>query len=209
MPDHPVLKQLSLEHWHQLQRQADHLTLAPGDEVFQAGEACKGLPLVIHGCVRVQINGASGNRIVLYRIGDEDLCTLSVGCLLNTAVYRAEAFVEKTTEVILVPKSLFRELMNQSAAFRDAVLHSYTQRLNDLLLLVEEVAFRRMDQRLLDWLDGHHDHGEIRMTHQAIAEELGTAREVVSRLLKDLERAGRVRLGRGLIELTSASGQEG
>lgn len=183
---------------------AQRVRMAPGDVVFRAGDGCRGLPMVVSGSVRVQMLGASGHGIVLYRMGPDDLCTLSIGCLMAQRNYRAEAHVEEHTEALLLPRPTFEQLMAASAEFRQQVMASYGRRLDDLMLLVEEVAFGRLDQRLLDWLEAHAIDGPALITHQGLAVELGTAREVVSRLLKDFERQGRVRLARGRVEYLAA-----
>lgn len=176
----------------------------PGQVLFSAGEHCRGLPLVLDGSIKVQMTGVSGQGIVLYRMGADDICTLSIGCLMTGRGYRAEAIVEEEAEAAIIPRGLFDRLMDQSAEFRLAIMESYGKRLDDLMLLVEEVAFRRMDERLEEWLLARASHGQrvLAITHQELGIELGTAREVVSRLLKELERQDQVRLARGKIELT-------
>lgn len=174
----------------------------PGQILFSAGQHCQGLPLVIGGRVKVQMTGISGHSIVLYRMGVDDICTLSIGCLMTGRPYRAEAVVEEDAEALMIPRGVFDRLMNQSAAFRLGIMESYGRRLDDLMLLVEEVAFRRMDTRLEEWLLARADGGSVVITHQELAVELGTAREVVSRLLKELERRDMVKLSRGKIQVT-------
>ncbi|MBO6849577.1 MAG: Crp/Fnr family transcriptional regulator [Marinobacter sp.] len=175
----------------------------PGQILFRAGEDCQGLPLIVGGRIKVQMTGVSGHSIVLYRLEADDICTLSIGCLMTGRAYRAEAVVEEEAEALLIPRGAFDRLMDQSAGFRMGVMESYGRRLDDLMLLVEEVAFRRMDQRLAEWLLERADRGPVVITHQQLAVELGTAREVVSRLLKELERHDKVRLARGKIEVTN------
>lgn len=175
-----------------------------GKILFRAGDPCQGLPLVLSGIVKVQMTGLSGNSIVLYRMGADDVCTLSIGCLMTGDGFRAEAVVEEDAVMLMVPRGFFDRLMDQSAAFRLGIMESYGRRLNDLMLLVEEVAFRRMDERLVDWLKARSAKSVITITHQELAVELGTAREVISRLLKELERQGRLRLARGKIEFIDA-----
>ncbi|AOY88253.1 Crp/Fnr family transcriptional regulator [Marinobacter salinus] len=170
-----------------------------GKILFRAGDPCQGLPLVLNGTVKVQMTGVSGNSIVLYRMGSDDICTLSIGCLMTGHGYRAEAVVEDSAEAAMLPRGLFDRLMAQSASFRLGIMASYGHRLDDLMLLVEEVAFRRMDERLERWLEARAGQGSIAITHQELAVELGTAREVISRLLKELERRGKLRLSRGRI----------
>ncbi|PHQ24237.1 Crp/Fnr family transcriptional regulator [Marinobacter guineae] len=175
-----------------------------GRILFRAGDPCQGLPLVLNGTVKVQMTGVSGNSIVLYRMGSDDICTLSIGCLMTGHGYRAEAVVEEDAEAAMVPRGLFDRLMDQSASFRLGIMESYGRRLDDLMLLVEEVAFRRMDERLERWLEVRAGQGAITITHQELAVELGTAREVISRLLKELERRGKLRLSRGRIQFIGA-----
>lgn len=206
MTSHPVLETLPDPLRKESESRIQVMQLAPGQIVFRAGDHCQGLPLVLSGSIKVQMTGLSGHGIVLYRMGENDICTLSIGSLMTGKGYRAEAVVEEESRVAMVPRGLFDRLMDQSAGFRLGVMESYGQRLDDLMLLVEEVAFRRMDERLEAWLQARAGSGSIPITHQELAVELGTAREVVSRLLKELERQGKVKLSRGCISLTSQMG---
>jgi len=199
MLHHSVLETLPGELQKDALESIQVMRLPPGKILFRAGEHCQGLPLMLSGAVKVQMTCVSGNSIVLYRMGADDICTLSIGCLMTGYGYRAEAIVEEESEAAMIPRGLFDRLMDQSAAFRLAIMESYGRRLDDLMLLVEEVAFRRMDERLDEWLSARRS--PIHITHQELAVELGTAREVVSRLLKELERKGRVQLSRGRIDL--------
>jgi CRP/FNR family transcriptional regulator, anaerobic regulatory protein len=199
--DHPAVRALDDGLRARVAREARLIELPEGHRVFGLGDRCPGLPLVLEGAVRVQMTGMGGHEIVLYRIGDADVCTLSIGCLMAGRGYRAEAIVERPTTVAVLPGPLFDELMAASAAFRRHIMAAYGDRLDTLMMVIEEVAFRRMDERLADWRRTRAGESPVAITHQALAVELGTAREVVSRLLKELERAGRVRLGRGRIEV--------
>lgn len=202
MLQHSILETLPEPLHREVLSRLQPLRFERGRTLFHAGDPCQGLPLVLSGSVKVQMNGLSGHSIVLYRMGADDICTLSIGCLMTGDGFRAEAVVEEDADVFVVPRGLFDRLMDQSADFRLGIMESYGRRLNDLMLLVEEVAFRRMDERLLYWLGARSGQGAITMTHQELAVELGTAREVVSRLLKELERRGKLRLARGRIEFT-------
>lgn len=204
---HPLLAALEPERMKQVLGQAPMVSLETDHQVFRPGERCQGLPLVLQGSVRVQMVGCSGNEIVLYRIGDADVCTLSIGCLMSAQHYRAEAVVEQPTTALLLSATLFDQLMAESAAFRREVMAAYGRRLDSLMLVIEEVAFGRMDKRLAAWLTERAAHGgALALTHQAVAVELGTAREVVSRLLKEFERSGLVSLGRRSIRIVDADG---
>ncbi len=201
LAEHPAFAGLEAELLQKVKERARIMELPSGQQVFRAGDSCQGLPLVLSGSIRVQMTGSSGHEIVLYRIGDADVCTLSIGCLMAGRGYRAEAIVEQPTTVIVLPYILFDELMAQSAGFRRQIMASYGERLDTLMMLVEEIAFQRMDVRLTEWLRAHAADSPLSITHQALAVELGTAREVVSRLLKDFERDGWIRLARGRIEI--------
>lgn len=208
--DHPAFAGIDDTLRERIRRVARVIHLPEGQKVFRPGDACQGLLLVIESSVRVQMTSDSGHEIVLYRIGSAEVCTLSIGCLMAGRGYRAEAVVETPTTVMLLPHGLFDDLMGASSAFRRQIMASYGERLETLMLLVEEVAFRRMDDRLADWLRERADQSPLHITHQTLAVELGTAREVVSRLLKEFERRGWVRLSRGRIDiLTPPPGPSG
>jgi CRP/FNR family transcriptional regulator len=203
MADHSILDTLNSSLRKEMLEGVRAMRFPAGQILFSAGQGCQGLPLVIGGRIKVQMTGVSGHSIVLYRLEADDICTLSIGCLMTGRAYKAEAVVEEEAQALMIPRSVFERLMDQSVGFRLGIMESYGRRLDDLMLLVEEVAFRRMDQRLEEWLLVRAARGPVIITHQELAVELGTAREVVSRLLKELERRNMVRLARGKIEVTN------
>lgn len=177
-------------------------TIPPGTVLFQDGAECSSYVLVVEGSVRVQKVAENGREIVLYRVERGQSCVLTTNCLIAHEDYSAEGVAETEVRALVLPAATFRTLLARSDAFRDFVFSSYATRIADLLMLIEEVAFGRIDMRLSAWLRQHADTaGEIRATHQDIAVELGTAREVVSRQLKDFERRGWLDLHRGRIQL--------
>lgn len=202
----PLLQCLEPAALARLLQAAQTVRLPQGAVVFRPGDACSAYLLVVEGSVRVQMVTEGGHEIVLYRVEDGESCVLTTSCLIGATDYAAEAVVEQPTEALALPRPAFEALLAESAAFRRAVFASFGDRLREMLLLVAEVAFRRLDARLAEWLLAVRSQGQVRATHQAIAIELGTAREVVSRLLKELERAGLVRLGRGGLEVLDESG---
>lgn len=179
--------------------------LPAGVEPFRAGSPCESWVLVIAGSIRVQMLAESGREIVLYRVGAGETCILTTTCLLSGELYPASALTETEVDAAVLPQAVFRELLDGSAGFRDFVFHTWGRRLASVMALLEEVAFRRLDCRLAEWLLGrvHADGTRLRTTHQEIAVELGSAREVVSRLLKDFEHRGWVVLGRGAVTVTT------
>ena len=178
------------------------LMQVPGGTVlFRDGDDCQGYVFVLSGSIRVQKMDPEGREIVLYRVEDGQTCMLTTSCLLGGRPYPAEGVAEEETELaMLSPKRL--DVLLSDAAFRRFVLSMISLRIADLMTLIEDVAFGRMDVRLARrLLELDNGSGELRLTHQQLATELGTAREVVSRLLKDFERRKMVSLGRGIVLL--------
>jgi len=176
-----------------------------GTVLFRDGDACQGYVFVLNGSVRVQKMDVEGREIVLYRVEDGQTCMLTSACLLGDKPYPAEGIAEVETELVLIPAGRFDELLANSE-FRKFALSMISDRIADLMALIEDVAFGRMDvrlaRRLLELDDGSH---ALRLTHQQLATELGTAREVVSRILKDFERRSLVMLKRGEVGISDLS----
>jgi len=171
--------------------------------LFRSGELCENFMLVVDGSVRVQKSAASGREIVLYRVEAGQSCILTTTCLINAERYSAEGIAETAVSGVILPRALFHDLLGRSEVFRKFVFSAYATRLADLLTLIEEVAFGRIDMRLAAFLLEHAEaDGGLKTTHQDLATELGTAREVVSRQLKEFERRGWLTLSRGRIELS-------
>ena len=203
----PELAGLEPETRRQLAERARPVTLPAGATVFRDGDACSNYLLVVDGSVRVQKVSSSGREITLYRVGDGQTCILTTTCLLAGERYPAEGVTETEVRAIALDNGLFQALLAASAAFRQFVFAVYARRITDLIVLVEEVAFGRMDLRLAARLrDGADADDRLAVTHQELAAELGTAREVVSRLLKDFEHRGLVSLQRGRITLRDRAG---
>ncbi len=174
-----------------------------GAIVFDERQACQGFPFVLGGSIRVVKAAANGRELPLYRVGPGETCIISSSCLLGHADYNARGIAEVDTSLALLPRPLFDQLLGE-AAFRDFVFNLYAERIAELMQLVEEVAFRKLDQRLAALLLGR---GRlIRTTHQQLADELGSVREMVSRLLKGFAEQGWVLLGREQIEILAPAG---
>jgi CRP/FNR family transcriptional regulator len=170
--------------------------------IFGPGKAPENLLLLLSGTVRVQQLSESGREIVLYRVHAGESCVLTTACLLAYEDYSAEGIAETEVEAAAIPRQVFDDLVAGSEVFRRFVFSAYSKRITDLFLVIEEIAFRRMDIRLAQKLielagDGH----EVRATHQQMAAELGTAREVVSRQLSEFQRRGWIEQSRGVIGL--------
>jgi CRP/FNR family transcriptional regulator len=188
-----------------LDKRARTIKVGRGTEIFGPGNPAENLLLLVSGTVRVQQLSEAGREIVLYRVHAGESCVLTTACLLAFEEYSAEGIAETDIEAILIPRDTFDELMSLSKEFRTFVFEAYSKRITDLFLVIEEIAFKRMDIRvahkLLELMD---DQSTLHLTHQQLAIELGTAREVVSRQLKEFERRGWLNLSRGVIELRDA-----
>jgi CRP/FNR family transcriptional regulator len=181
-----------------LTEQAQSLTVPAGTALFNEGGPCQGFPLVLSGEVRVARGSALGRSLELYRVSPGELCVASTSCLFGHSLLMAHGVAAQDTELLVLTPTGFERWV-ADAGFRQFVFGIFAERLADLMTLAEAVAFQRLDQRLAGTLLGH---GQIvACTHQALADELGTVREIVTRLLKRFERAGWLLLGRERIEL--------
>lgn len=189
-----------------LDKRAVSAALKEGAPIFGPGNPAENLLLLVSGTVRVQQLSEAGREIVLYRVHAGESCVLTTACLLAFEDYSAEGVAETDVEAILIPRDAFDELMSVSKEFRAFVFEAYSKRITDLFMVIEEIAFKRMDirvaQKLLELQDAQ---STLYMTHQQMAVELGTAREVISRQLKEFERRGWLTLSRGVIELRDAA----
>lgn len=175
-----------------------------GATLFAPGAPCLGFALVLEGSVRVDVTAESGRSILLYRIGPGQTCVQSTLCLLGEATYSATALAETALSLVFVPRPLFERAMAESQPFRRFVFRMFAARLDEMTRLLESVAFVRVESRLAAaLLDRARRAGgpALAATHQELAEEIGTAREVVSRQLDGLRRDGLIATARGRLEL--------
>lgn len=177
--------------------------IGPESILLSEGEYIREIPLVLEGSVRVRKTDETGKEIILYRINPGESCILSITGCLNEKQSKAEAIVEGPSRMIIVSAEQVRDWMERYRTWRKYVQKLYYERLDVLLGLVDAIAFMQVDQRLLAKLRELQSlHGElIPITHQKLAAEIGTAREVISRLLKQLEIQGFISLDRGLIRI--------
>lgn len=181
-----------------LEREVLALQVPAGAALFSEGAPCQGFPLVLSGEVRVARGSAQGRSLELYRVTPGELCVASTACLFGHSLLMAHGIAVQPTELLVLSPPGFQR-WTEDAGFRQFVFGIFAERLADLMSLAEAVAFQRLDQRLAGTLLGH---GQImQISHQRLADELGTVREIVTRLLKRFERSGWLRLGRERIEL--------
>jgi len=173
-----------------------------GDVLFRPGDPCRGFLAVRSGSVKVGLTAANGREIVLYRVSAGESCALTTSCLIGHEEYPAEGISETAARAVVIPRALFDELIASSAEFRRFVFTAFSRRVTNLFRIIEEVAFARIDVRLAQrLLQMATDRNRVSATHQDFANELGSAREVVSRQLQEFQRRGWIRATRGEIEL--------
>jgi CRP/FNR family transcriptional regulator len=172
-----------------------------GSLLFSEGNTCQGYVLLLMGTVKVQKISESGREIVLYRVEERETCIMTANCLLANSDYNAQGIAESDIELAIIPQQYFNQLLGASELFRNFVFEVYAARMSTLMMLIEEVVFKKLDERLAKLLLDKTSTNELTITHQEMATELGSVREVVSRQMKNFERQGLISLSRGKINI--------
>lgn len=179
------------------------VTVPAGTQVFAPGQSADNLLLLLSGQVRVSQQSENGREVFLYRVHAGESCVLTTACMLSHDDYAAYGLAETEVRAVAIPRATFDHMAGQSPAFRDFIFRAYSRRITDLFALIENIVFQRMDvrlaARLLELADAG---GTVQATHQHLAHELGTAREVISRMLAEFQRRGWIQQARGEVRLT-------
>jgi CRP/FNR family transcriptional regulator len=205
----PILQQATAQLVREFQQAAFLTKIPKGRDVFLEGSQVDAIALLISGVVRVYKIGETGREITLYRFGNGQSCILTANAILSQKTFPAIATVEKEAEAVMIPADTFRDWVVRYDLWREFVFDLLSQRLSTVMAVVDEIAFRRMDARVASLLIARVAiQNPIRITHQEIASELGSSREVISRLLEDFSERGLIRPGRGEIEVLDLRGLE-
>jgi len=203
----PGLEKLEPETHKLLLETSQVVSLPAGTRIFGPGQSPENYLLVLAGTVRVQQVSESGREIVLYRVAPGESCALTTACLMGYEEYQADGFAETDVEAVAVPRATFDELISRSPVFRRFVFTAFSVHVTTLFRIIDEVAFSRIDvrlaQRLLQLADAK---GRVELTHQQLAAELGSAREVIGRQLHEFQRRGWLTTSRGSIDLVKPEG---
>jgi len=197
----PEFRLMSDELLAEIFASARRQTIPAGQHVYSEGDLCQLFLFLLSGEIRVYKTGASGKEITLYDITSGETCIVNASCILSGAQAPANALAQTECDALLLPSHVFQRLAGKYEEVRSFVFKVLAINIANVMSLVEEVAFERMDERLADYLMEKARDGKLQTTHQKIANDLGTSREVVSRLLKDFERQGKLVLSRNLITL--------
>ena len=181
-------------------------SIEAGVTILREGQVCGSVPFVLEGVLRIFKTAESGREITLYRIEAGQSCILSAGCATGMGSFPASVVAEVASTAAFMPNETVRTLYAESVGFRNFMLAQYSRRMAEIIELVEEVAFRRVDERLHQWLleiarASPSPSDPMVATHQELADHMGTSREVISRILKDWEQRGFVEIARGSLKL--------
>jgi CRP/FNR family transcriptional regulator len=198
----PILSHAEAGLLREFQQKAFFARIPVGRDVFLEGDRVDAIALLIAGVVRVYKIGETGREITLYRFGNGESCILTANAILSQKNFPAIATVEKEAQAVMIPADSFRDWVRRYDPWREFVFDLLSSRLSAVMLLVEEVAFGRMDTRLATLLmERGRATDTIKVTHQLLAAELGSSREVISRILEDFSAMGLIKVGRGTINV--------
>ena len=181
-----------------------HTPFVSGTGLYHDGDRCRGIGFLLSGEIRVFKIGESGREITLYDIFPGETCILNASCLLSGQPYPANATGAADGAVLFVPGHLFKSLMAESETLRAFIFSIFSRRFHEVIELLEEVTFGKLSERLMDYLLEKSANDLLYTSHQNIANDLGSSREVISRLLKDFERRGQVSLSRNKIQIINS-----
>jgi CRP/FNR family transcriptional regulator len=205
----PILQRANPQLLREFQAEAFYARIRAGKDIFIEGDRADAIALLISGVVRVYKIGETGREITLYRFGDGESCILTANAILSSKSFPAIATVEKDAEAIMVPADAFRDWVKRYDLWREFVFDLLSERLASVMMVLEEAVFQSMNRRVAAFLlDRSKTQRPVRITHQEIAAELGSSREVISRILEDFSQSGLIETGRGKIEILDMKGLE-
>lgn len=188
----------------QLESGSKIITVPAGTQIFAPGQSSDNLLLLLDGAVRVQQKSDTGREVFLYRVHAGESCVLTTACMLAHQEYSADGIAETDVSAVAIPRMTFDDLVAQSKTFRDFVFAAYSKRIIDLFTLIDDIVFQRVDVRLASrLLELANQDDVVFATHAVLATELGTAREVISRILSEFQRRGLIEQSRGEVRLTA------
>ena len=177
----------------------------PNDVLIREGQFITSFPLVLKGLIRVTRNNDDGNELLLYYLKQNEVCAMSLTCCMTNLTSNIKAVAEEETEVILLPVEMLDNWMCKYPGWKQFVMQTFQNRFRELIDTIDSIAFLKLDERLVRYFTDRHkksDTTTLNETHQDLALRLNTSREVISRLLKKLEKEGKIKLSRNFIDFT-------
>jgi CRP/FNR family transcriptional regulator len=187
-----------------IEKEAVQRTFLAGEVIMRTGQYIKSTALVLEGRVKIYRENADGGEFLMYYLGPGQACAVTMICAIQSQQSEIMAKAEEDTEVLMIPIQLMDELMNKYKSWYQFVILTYRNRFDELLAVIDNIAFRNMDERLEFYLKRHANTTSkktIETSHQQIADDLNSSREVISRLLKKMEQRNLLKIHRNMIEL--------
>ena len=207
----PIWDKLSPAHQQLVVQTIVPKTLGKGAVLHDGSADCAGLVLIKSGQLRAYILSEDGREITLYRLLDQDICLFSASCVMRSVQFEVMISAEKESEVFILPPYIFKRIMDESAPLANYVNELMASRFSEVMWLIEQIMWKSIDKRLANFLLEEttlENSDVLKLTHEAIANHLGTAREVVTRMLRYFQNEGYVRLTRGTVEISDREGLE-
>ena len=200
----PIIDKLDTKDTELLERSARKAHVSKGKIVYTSSDDCLGFLIVRSGQLRACIYSDEGKEITVYRLFDRDMCLFAASCIMRSIRFDITIMAEKDTDVIIIPPEVFKSVMDRSAPLANYTNEIMQDRLSDVMWLIEQVMWKSFDKRLASFLceeSAIEETNRLKITHEQIAGHLGSAREVVTRMLKYFQDEGMVRLSRGTVEI--------
>ena len=201
----PVWDKLAPAHQQEILRAVATREFKKGNVIYDGTTGCTGFIVVESGQLRAFITSEDGREVTVYRLFERDICLMSASCILNSIQFDISIETERDTRVWIIPPELFQRIMKESAPLANYVGEIMQQRLSDVMWLIEQILWKRLDKRIASFLleeSALEERLKLTTTHEQIARHLGTAREVVTRMLRNFQSEGMVKVSRGSIEIT-------
>ena len=205
----PIWDKLSQDHKARLESTVVPRTLGKGAVLHDGSADCAGLVLIKSGQLRAYILSEDGREITLYRLFEQDICLFSASCVMRSVQFEIMISAERESEVLIIPPYIFKQIMEQSAPLANYANELMASRFSEVMWLIEQIMWKSIDKRLAGFLINESSlegSAVLKITHEMIANHLGTAREVVTRMLRYFQNEGYVCLTRGTVELTDLGG---
>lgn len=186
----------------EIEREGKMKTFEEGEVIIQAGQVIKSIPILLEGMIRIYRIDENGDELLMYFLGEGETCAMTLNCCIGQKRSEVEAEAEMESTVLFIPVERMEQWNQKYPSWRNFVLESYQERMMELIMTIDKIAFKKLDERLIDYLEQEaalNSKGEIRKTHKDIARALNSSRVVISRLLKQLEKQGDLKLERNKI----------
>ena len=201
----PVIRKLTKEQQKRIQEAVTEKSVEKGTVLHDGAADCTGLLVVQSGMLRAYILSEEGREITLYRLFERDVCLFSASCMMSGIQFEVTIEAEKDTRVWVIPTKVWKQLNEESAVLANYTNELMADRFTNVMWLIEQIMWKSFDKRLAEFLL---EEVSVEITHEVIGNHLGTAREVVTRMLRYFQSEGMVKLSRGMVEITDIAGLE-